>query len=140
MVSNTESTVRSETVGSGVDRRTWTFVAWGIGLWAAAALLVRAFGQFLLVPDASLLLAAVYLVTAPAMAAVALALYRLYDVARADRPRTVVLLVLPVAALDAAALLLYGALFPNLAAETARLFAAWVLVAYVGVLLTAVRR
>jgi hypothetical protein len=78
-----------------------------------AAVLVRTVGEFLLVPDTLLVLGGLCLVTVPAMAVVALGLYRLYGVAWSDRPRVVVLLVLPVAAPDAVALLLYWTLFPT---------------------------
>jgi hypothetical protein len=140
MASNTGSTMRGETIRTGIDERNWTFVVWGIGLWALAAVLVRVAGQFLLVPNAPLVLVAVYLVTVPAMAGIALGPYQLYGITRSDRPRTAVLLVLPAAVLDAVALLLYGTLFPNLAAGTAPLFAVWVLVAYVGVFVTTLGR
>lgn len=133
----TESTA-DPTVDRATDRRTWTFVAWGVALWAVAAIAVRLFGDVLLVPDAPLALAAVFGLTVPATAAVTLALYRLCDVAAADRARAAVLLVLPVALLDAGALVAYGTLFPTLAPATARLFAVWVLLAYVGVLAAAV--
>jgi hypothetical protein len=114
----------------------WPFVGWGILLWAVAAVAIRVGGQVVLVPDAPVRMGVLYLVTVPAMAGVALLLYRLYGVGVADRARGAVGVVLPVAVLDAAALSFYGVLFPNLAAETARLFAVWVLVAYVGVFVT----
>lgn len=132
----TETSVERTT--GDVDR-TLTLLGWGVGLWAVAAVAVRLAGQYVLVPD-PIVLGVLYAVTPPAMAAVALGLYRLYGVAPGERARAALLLVTSVAVLDACALLLYPTVFPNLTPGTARLFAIWVLVAYVGVFATALRR
>jgi hypothetical protein len=56
------------------------------------------------------------------------------------RARVAVLVVMPVAALDAATLPFYGSLFPAPEPGTPRLFAAWALLAYLDAFATAIRR
>jgi len=130
----TETATRSS-VASVTERGIVPFLLWGAGLWAVAAVGVRLGGEFVLDPSAPVVVGGVYLVTLPAMTALALGILRLHDVTVERRGRAVAALLLPVVALDAVALLAFGTLFPNLGAEAVGLFGAWVLVAHVGVLL-----
>jgi hypothetical protein len=131
----TTETVTGSSVTPNAERGLLPFVLWGAGLWAVAAVFVRLAGGFLLDPSAPVVLAALYVVTVPAMTALALGIFRLHGVAGERRGRVVAALLLPVVVLDAGALLAFGTLFPNLAPGSVGLFGAWVLVAYVGVLL-----
>jgi hypothetical protein len=133
----TTETVSESSVAPNTERGLLPFLLWGAGLWVVAAVAVRLVGGFLLDPSAPVVLAALYVVTVPAMTALTLGIFRLHGVAGERRGRVVAALLLPVVVLDAGALLAFGTLFPNLSAGVARFFGAWVLVAYAGVLLAA---
>lgn len=126
------------------DPTTRVFLGLGFALWFLATIAFRLAGQYLLDPSAPLVIGAVYVVTVPAMAALALVLYRWRRVAGWDRLQAAVALVLPGMLLDTFATAWFEALFSNVAPAAAKYFCGLLLLvcgllllAYASVLLSA---
>jgi len=131
----TTEAVTGSSIDSNAEQGLLPFVLWGVGLWVVATVVVRLAGGFLLDPSMPLVVGVGYILTVPAMAALAAGLLRFHGVRGDGRGRAVAALLLPVVVLDTGALLVFGTLFPNLGSGSLGLLAAWLLVAYAGVLL-----
>ena len=127
----------AETTPSLGDPETRVFLGLGFALWFLATIAFRLAGGYLLDPTAPLVIGAVYVVTVPAMAALALALYRWRGATGWDRLRAAVALVLPGMLLDTFAMAWFEALFSNMAPDAAKYFGGLLLLAYASVLLSA---
>ncbi len=113
------------------------FLGVGVAVWLLATLLFRLFGQRFFLYDERLLMLALWLVTAAAMIALALALFRWQGLRRAQRWEAAALLVLAGMLLDALVVANFAAVFPNMPVAAAGSFGAWLLWAYATVLLAA---
>lgn len=100
----------------------------GLGIWLAATVVLRLWGQWLLRPadGASMLL--LFAVSVPVMLWLPRRLLRRPRLAAADWAAAGIALVMPGMLLDALATLQFHRLYPNLQADAAPLFAAWILV------------
>jgi hypothetical protein len=120
-----------------IDRTdTGVLLAVGLGVWAAATLLVRALGPALLAPETPLLTTGLYLAMLPAMAALAVVVFRLRGLVGTDRVLGATLLVLPGLLLDSLVVAFFGAVFPTVDPAMAGPFGGILLFAYASVLLT----
>jgi hypothetical protein len=102
----------------------------GFIIWAAATIVLRIAGQYVLRGSAIVLL----LVSLPAMIGVAVAVLR-----NAEHPAlAAIALVAPGMLLDTASAIWFARIFPNIRAEAAGIFGGWLLFCNIVVLLTAV--
>ena len=110
------------------------FLGVGFGIWLLATLAFRIAGQAFFRVEDPVWLAGLWLVTILAMLALAFALFRWQGLARAQRFEAAVLLVISGMVLDALVVQGFSAVFPNMPAEAAGSFGAWLLAAYASVL------
>lgn len=127
----------AQTAPTLFEPETRVFMGLGFALWFLATIAFRLAGQYLLDPTAPLVIGAVYVVTVPAMAALALVLYRWRGAAGWARLQAAVALVLPGMLLDTFATAWFEALFSNMAPAAAKYFGGLLLLAYASVLLSA---
>lgn len=116
------------------------FFAWGFLIWLAATVVFRLFGQFVLVPGDELRLAVVYLLTVPGIAAFMHLLYASKGLDGRDCLLAAACAVLPGMLLDVLAFAFFGVFYPNMQLAAAPYFGAFLLWAYVLVLLTGLFR
>ncbi|WP_336359565.1 DUF5367 family protein [Haladaptatus sp. ZSTT2] len=117
------------------------FFLLGFVVWLVATLAFRVAGQFLLNPNAPLVIGALYVVTVPAMIGLALVFYRWRRVSGAARLPAAIALVLPGMVLDTVVMAQFEAVIPNMVSASAPYFGGMLLLAYASVLLSAfVRR
>ncbi len=113
------------------------FLGIGFLVWLLATLAFRAAGQLFFLYEDGLILALLWLLTIGAMLLLALCLFRWQGLARSQRFEAAVLLVISGMALDGLVAQGFAAVFPNMTADAAGSFGAWLLIAYASVLLAA---
>ncbi|SIR24847.1 hypothetical protein SAMN05421858_1984 [Haladaptatus litoreus] len=116
-----------------------TLVAIGFVIWLVATVAFRLVGHFLLNPDNEPFIAAVFMVTIPAMVLLTLGIFRWRKIPSASKPIAASLLVLPGMSLDAIVLPLFESVYPNMAPESTGYFGGFLLLAYAVVLVVGVR-
>src|SRR5439155_8135842 len=99
----------------------------GCGIWLGATLVLRFGGQYVLDPSALWGIAALLIVSAPAMFYLPRRLFRVYRIDRASFGRGAVALVAPGMLLDAIATIWFPAAYPNIRPDAAGLFGGWLL-------------
>ena len=113
------------------------FLGIGFGVWLLATAVFRAAGHVFFRVDEPAFTALLWLLTGAAMIALARFIFTWRQLSRAARFEAAALLVIPGMALDAIAVEMFPAAFPNMPPDAAGSFAAWLLLAYASVLLAA---
>jgi hypothetical protein len=103
------------------------FLFTGLGIWLIGTLGLRFGGQFLLKPGHTEFTGLLFLVTFPLMALLVRRICSSSGIARELWPAIGSFLVMPTLLLDPFSTLHFSTVFPNMPADTAPLFAAWML-------------
>lgn len=114
----------------------YLYLGVGFGIWAAATLAVRLIGQVLFLPDNAVIVAALYIVVGIALPLLAYGIYIWRRLDPIQQIEAAALLVIPGMLADAFVVLFFAPIFPNVTPEADGLFGAWLLWAYVVVLIT----
>ena len=112
------------------------FFAIGFLLWLLATIAFRLSGHLFFLDDPAVM-AALWLITVPALFLLASGLFRWRKLRRAERFEAAVLLVISGMTLDAFVTQGFSTVFPNMPDTAAGPFGAWLLIAYASVLLAA---
>ena len=118
-----------------MDRR--LFFGIGFAIWLLATIVFRLGGQLFFLHEDPLSLALLWCATLVAMVLVTRWLFSWRRLERAQRFEAAALLVIPGMVLDIFAAQGFAGFFPNMPAEAAGSFGAWLLLAYASVLLAA---
>lgn len=113
------------------------FFAIGFGLWLLATLVFRLGGHRFFLDDEPAVLALLWLVAIVALFLLATGLFRWRRLTRAQQFEAAALLVISGMALDAFVTEGFALVFPNMPADAAGSFGAWLLIAYASVLIAA---
>ncbi len=113
------------------------FFGFGFAVWLLATMVMRLVGHRLFLDDNLAVLAVIWIGTFVGLLLVSLLLFRWQKLDRAQRYEAAVLMVIPGMALDAFITEAFRSVFPNMPAAAAGSFGAWLLMAYVTVLLAA---
>lgn len=113
------------------------FLAIGFGLWLLATLVFRLAGHRFFLADEPAVMALLWLVTIVALFLLATGLFRWRRLTRAQQFEAAALLVISGMALDAFVTGGFALVFPNMPADAAGSFGAWLLIAYASVLIAA---
>lgn len=129
-----------DTLGAvtSLQRTAGWLIVWGLLVWAAVAVMIRAVGHRLLAPDAPLVVVAFFVVTVPLMAAVTYPVYHRLGIDAASRPRAAAMMSLPGMFLDVFLVAFAGTILPNLSTGAVVNFGAILLFGYAVVLLTGI--
>ena len=111
------------------------FFGIGFAIWLLATIVIRAFGHIIFLYEEAAYLRLLWPLTFAAMLALANALFRWQKLSRSQRFEAAALLVISGMLLDAFVTQFFAWVFPNMPAEAAGSFAAWLLIAYAGVLM-----
>lgn len=112
-------------------------MAIGFGLWLLATLVFRFAGHRFFLDDKPAVMALLWLVTVVALFLLATGLFRWRRLTRAQQFEAAALLVISGMALDAFVTEGFAWVFPNMPADAAGSFGAWLLIAYASVLIAA---
>lgn len=113
------------------------FFGIGFAIWLLATIVIRAFGHIFFLYEEAAFLRLLWPLTFAAMLALAHALFRWQKLSRSQRFEAAALLLISGMVLDAFVTESFAVVFPNMPAEAAGSFGAWLLIAYAGVLLAA---
>lgn len=113
------------------------FLALGFSVWLLATVIFRLAGHVFFLDDDLAMLSLLWIVTIVAMFLLAQALFRWRRLTRAQQFEAAALMVISGMILDAIVIEGYSQIFPNMSADSAGSFGAWLLIAYVSVLLAA---
>lgn len=111
------------------------FFGVGFVVWLLATVIFRLAGHLFFLDEEPAILALIWLATVIAMLALALLLFRWQRLGRAQRFEAAVLMVISGMVLDAFITEGFATVFPNMSADAAGSFGAWLLLAYASVLL-----
>jgi len=112
------------------------FLVVGFAIWAGATLVVRLIGHLFFVPENAGLVAGLYIAVAIALPIVAYGFYVWQKLDPSQQIAAAALLVIPGMVADAFVVLFFAQVFPNVSPTADGLFGAWLLWAYVVVLIT----
>lgn len=113
------------------------FLGIGCLVWRLATLAFRAAGHVFFLYQDGLIVAMLWGLTIAAMMLLALWIFRWQGLSGSQRYEAAALLVIPGMALDGLVTQGFATVFPNMAADAAGSFGAWLLIAYASVLLAA---
>jgi hypothetical protein len=105
----------------------YRLIACGVALWIVGTVALRFSGQYLLQPGDAKETLVLFAVSFPLMAWVVRRLCRKYEVRREDWPAAAIAIAMPTLLLDPFSTTFFPVVFPNMAPETAGVFAAWML-------------
>lgn len=130
-VSQLKSLVSFTTIPSGSF-----YLTAGLLVWLAATLAIRLLGQYVFIPDNTVVIVAAFVGLTILMAMLMPALYRFKRLYATERLFAAVLFALPGIVLDAGNIYFFSWVFPNLPPQADSLFAAWLFWGYSVALLT----
>ncbi len=113
------------------------FLAVGFSVWLLATVIFRLAGHVFFLDDDLAILSLLWIVTIVAMFLLAQALFRWRRLTRAQQFEAAALMVISGMILDAIVIEGYSQIFPNMSADSAGSFGAWLLIAYASALLAA---
>lgn len=113
------------------------FLALGFSVWLLATVIFRLAGHVFFLDDDLAILSLLWIVTIVAMFLLAQALFRWRRLTRAQQFEAAALMVISGMILDAIVIEGYSQIFPNMSADSAGSFGAWLLIAYASALLAA---
>ena len=121
--------------GEALDRK--LFFAIGFLVWLLATIVFRLAGHLFFLDDDPAILTLLWLATIIALFSFALVLFRWRRLTRAQQFEAAALMVIPGMVLDAFITEGFEMVFPNMSADAAGSFGAWLLIAYASVLVAA---
>jgi len=105
----------------------WRLFGYGLAIWIAGTVVLRFWGQYLLLPGDSQRTLILFAASFPLIAWLMRRLLRRSRVREEDWPAGAVCLLLPTLVLDPFSSAFFPMIFPNMAAEAAGIFGGWML-------------